>query len=494
MTSKASATSASASGSSATTARKPTKKKSKQEEEEERLAREAAEAALLAAAKPPSPFDRIDEIWALDGQFAAQRAKVGEIFEIEDGPGVCAQSLSLDDVYSHLHFARTLGLNLDQTRLFFDLMQELRRLFSEDATVSSADGFRRFKEKIMQHTDVKVQAMNASAAAVASTNAINTAAANDENAQSTNPTQKDTAAPSPPTTTKGSSRPPSSTSPQPSSSAARPNSRGGAGGSTNKKLDVPGGGSGANRSASSSPRGGPSQPPIDDSSTLSNANNATSSPATPTTLFTVAHVKSITEYVLKGYIQHWRLYQAAFNHKMFQPRKHEVIQHLLLESYVPPVDKSMYNLDSAVDLTSEMARRAERERQKAEEEEKQQPQEENASTSGVSSAAVSRPGTSSGQGMDQLASRLSSLNVGSEGGGSAGGDTSVEPDPDDEIGVLVHQHMKQAREQMMKLIKQNEVELDARIRVVENKLTATNPANATPRGSKQGGMTSAKKR
>lgn len=58
---------------------KPGKKKTKAEEEQERLEAEAAAAAALLAAIPPSPFDRIEEVWALDGQFEKQRALVGEL-------------------------------------------------------------------------------------------------------------------------------------------------------------------------------------------------------------------------------------------------------------------------------------------------------------------------------------------------------------------------------------------------------------------------------
>ena len=66
--------------SSSSTAPKKKLTRKQQEEEDERLAREAAEAAAASlAAIPPSPFDRIDEIWALDGRVAAQRELVGQI-------------------------------------------------------------------------------------------------------------------------------------------------------------------------------------------------------------------------------------------------------------------------------------------------------------------------------------------------------------------------------------------------------------------------------
>ena len=64
---------------------------------------------------PPSPFDLLSDVWNLPTE-AEQRARIGELFGLPDGPGVCIEALLLDELFDQLKFAKQLGLNRSQTQ------------------------------------------------------------------------------------------------------------------------------------------------------------------------------------------------------------------------------------------------------------------------------------------------------------------------------------------------------------------------------------------
>ncbi len=71
------------------------------------------------------PFDRLGDVWKSEDR-AAQRKAVSEIFCLEDGPGVCIETMKLDFSFLTLLFARENKFDLTQTRAFYNIVISVR--------------------------------------------------------------------------------------------------------------------------------------------------------------------------------------------------------------------------------------------------------------------------------------------------------------------------------------------------------------------------------
>jgi len=435
--------------------RKLTKKQ--QEEEDERLAKEAAEAAAAAlAALPVSPFERIEEVWALDGQFKAQRELVGQIFHVEDGPGVCLQSLSLDDLYAHLVFARRIGLNNEQTREFYAIMCSLH-VGLADRNISMEDAFANFKKQVMANAAVtRKQTQQPPAAAAAQ------------------PATPGGAVPSLSISSPAGARSGGSTTLQ------RPLSRNGNKGSTNSPAI-------SARTAAknpTTPRSGAQQ--FSSSSVAADGTSdgdaglqsspSSSSSSSPSKAFSLDVIRQLTEYVTSGLLQHYRLYRAVFGGPhVFRPRTQTVVERLLLETPVPDAYPS---LEYAVELGAvRQAQQAAQQLEEAKRKESAAASDEK-STLHIPSHGLSSAGSDEKDPWGRVSPALGSAST-SRPLSAAPSDAPSALEDGDEIGLLVHQHMSRTRTQMMQLLQDNANTLDARIKQVESKL-GVGPGATTP--------------
>ena len=426
-------------------------------------------------------------------------------FGIEDGPGICIQSLTLDDTYSHLHFARSAGFNVEQTKVAFEILTRVREQLSspsEEGQAGLEQVFAEFKRAVMANAAVvrgKQPAAATAAAAVASpalSNSVSGASLASPGASGR------------PGSTSGA-RPGSSSSkgglPQPIALDApvRPGSRGGSAAkagtsspsssSRSSAAGALGSPTSAGAGAKSTPRGSAAiaaaAAAAEEAAAAeaAAAESAAALAALPPRTFSLDNIRALTAYATSGYFQHYRLYQAVFNQRLFRPRKHTVVERLRVETVIPDGYPS---LEWAVELGAVRAaqqqqlqaqqQQAEESKQKAAAERGAERKEES-KDGGVqrwSAAGSSRPASAAFPGADRSASRLDGVS-----------------DDSDEIGVLVRQHMAKARAQMLALIQDNDKLLDAKLRAVEQKVgvgagaAATTPAHSTTKSS-----SSAKKR
>jgi hypothetical protein len=439
------------------------------------LLTEAAEAAAAAlAALPPSPFERIEEVWALEGQFDAQRQLVGTIFGVEDGPGVCVQALTLDDVYAHLVFARRIGLNNEQTKVFFSIMQSLHQGLA-DGKIEMEDAFANFKKQVM----------------------ANAAITRKPNSNSQQQQQQSSPLQSPQTPQGGGVPSLSISSPSPARSAQaqgsatlqRPLSRngpkggasspvvsarsGGAGGAAAGGAAGTGGAAAGSGKHSTTPRGGSqgslAQQAAAAAAAASDAAAAEAEAATAAAAaaaaanrsFSLETIKQLTEYATQTLFQHYKLYRAVFGGPaVFRPRTQVVVERLLLETPIPDAYPSLeYALELGSSSVSQQQQTEESKRKQSAAEEKGHVSDEK-----EQAAAAWDDGS-------RLGPPSSQLNGNGSGSRPLSAATSDAPlDDSDEIGVLVHQHMSRARSQMLQLLQDNASALDAKIKQVETRL------------------------
>jgi hypothetical protein len=465
--------------SSSASVSKPGRKLTKAEQAEaDRLEAEAVAAAAALAAIPPSPFDRIEEVWALEGQFEKQRALVGELvssihrtsarsgrlsgcsdsffsfasvslrqFSIEDGPGICIQSLTLDDTYGHLHFARTAGLNNAQTKVFFGIMQALKADLQQPG-VTKESAFEFFKTRVLANSSV-VRGAKLAESTAAITPAPVVPAISISVTGASSPSHR--AGQSTASTRPGSSH--KATDP------SRPGSRGG--NAQNLAAAAAGSQGAAATSSPNSARGKsgavtPRTPNAKDAAAHEDALAAAAAaaaaaaekPLLPKT-FPLEMMKSITEYVTRTYFGHFHLTHAVFNPAHFRPRKNLLIERLLVETVVAvPAGGREGDLDQAVDLGALEEEQA-RKREYLEQHKGETDQKEEKTHGGRAeiwtrseSARSTRPPTASQQ----------------------------DPEPTDEISLMVKAHMVKARQQLQQLLTEHERNLDARVRTVEAKV------------------------
>jgi len=76
------------------------------------------------------PFDRIQEIWS-EKDPKEQRAKTAEIFNLQDGSGVCRESLLVDYSFLTLLHAYQRQYSRNQTKFFYELMCALKELIAD---------------------------------------------------------------------------------------------------------------------------------------------------------------------------------------------------------------------------------------------------------------------------------------------------------------------------------------------------------------------------
>mmetsp|Transcript_35974 Transcript_35974/g.70707 ORF Transcript_35974/g.70707 Transcript_35974/m.70707 type:complete len:333 (+) Transcript_35974:100-1098(+) len=138
--------------------------------------------------------------------------------------------------------------------------------------------------------------------------------------------------------------------------------------------------------------------------------------------FSVEQIKHATEYAKAGIFSHYNLHRAVFNLEAFVPRKHVQSASVQVRAAIPDGLKLM----DAVDVDEEEAM-LEEERRKEEEEERQR----------------------------ALADAV---------------ELGVDVDPDSEVGKLVEQYLRDARDQMRVLVAANAKTLDGRFQEVCGKL------------------------
>jgi hypothetical protein len=403
----------------------------------------------------------------------ALRRSLPSQFSIEDGPGVCIQSLTLDDTYGHLHFARSAGLNNEQTKVFFGIMQALKAELQQPG-VTKESAFESFKTRVLANSAVVRGAKLAeSTAAITPVPVVPAISISVTGASS--PSHR--AGQSTTSTRPGSSH--KATDP------SRPGSRGGV-----TQLAAGGNQSAANASSPNSARGKsgavtPRTPSAKEAAAAAHeealaaaaaaaaaAAEAAEKARVPKT-FPLEMMKSITEYVTRTYFGHFHLTHAAFNPAHFRPRKNLLIERLLVETVVgfPPGGREG-DLDQAVDLGAleeEQARKREYLEQQQHKSETDQKEEK----------------TQNG--------RAEIWTRGEENGGTARSTrpptaSQQDPEPTDEISLMVKAHMVKARQQMQQLLAEHERTLDARVKTVEAKIQQQQQGT----GAKSGG--SAKKK
>jgi hypothetical protein len=287
-------------------------------------------------------------------------------------------------------FARSIGLNNEQTKVFFGIMQSLKSSL-QDPTVTTESAFQSFKTLVM-----------ANSAVVRTSVAVPTPA----------PT------PAPLTV---------AVPPSPNTRGARPMSSKGA-------PDRPGSSGKGKDSARSSKSF--ALTPRDDA--------PPASPVVPTTpkTFTLDTIKQVVEYATRTYFQHFQLVRAVFCPTHFRPRKNIIIERLLVETVVP----DQFELDQAVDLQQEEQKRKE---------------------------LADRPATAAGQEEKSQTAEIWSNEEHTARSTRPTTAAAAEEDlPQDDISVLVHQHMLKARAQLQQLIADNEKQLDAKLKGLEQRIGA----------------------
>jgi len=179
--------------------------------------------------------------------------------------------------------------------------------------------------------------------------------------------------------------------------------------------------------------------------------------------------------------------------QLFRPRTNVVVERLLVETYVPDRYAS---LDAAVELGAHRQRLQQQQQQRLLQQQQmqqlqQQQQEESKrketeeskeqwADDGASTGAQSRTGTAPGANPSRPMSPL---------------DAEAALADDDDIGLLVRQHMRKARAQMLALIQDNEKTLDAKRRSIEAKVgLAPGAAPGSAAGAAAKSSASTKKR
>ena len=180
--------------------------------------------------------------------------------------------------------------------------------------------------------------------------------------------------------------------------------------------------------------------------------------------------------------------------QLFRPRTNVVVERLLVETYVPD---RYANLDAAVELGAHRQRLQQQQQQrllqqqqmqqlqqqqqeeskrKETEESKEQWADDGASSTGAQSRTGTAPGANPSRPMSPL-------------------DAEASLADDDDIGLLVRQHMRKARAQMLALIQDNEKTLDAKLRSIEAKVgLAPGAASGSAAGAAAKSSASTKKR
>jgi hypothetical protein len=453
------------------------------------LLTEAAEAAAAAlAALPPSPFERIEEVWALEGQFDAQRQLVGTIFGVEDGPGVCVQALTLDDVYAHLVFARRIGLNNEQTKVFFTIMQSLHQGLA-DNNVNMEDAFANFKKQVMANAAITRKPNSNSQQQQQQSSPLQSP----QTPQGGGVPSLSISSPSPARSAQGSAtlqRPLSRNGPKGGASSPIVSARsGGAGGAAATSTGPGGAAAGGSGKHSTTPRGGSqgslAQQAAAAAAAASDAaaaeaeaaSAAAQAAAAANRSFSLETIKQLTEYATQTLFQHYKLYRAVFGGPaVFRPRTQVVVERLLLETPIPDAYPSLeYALELGAGSASSAAGQQGQQQQGEESKRKQSAAEEKGHASDEKEQASAAWDDGS-----RLAPP-SSVQQNGSGSGSRplSAATSDAPlDDSDEIGVLVHQHMSRARSQMLQLLQDNASALDAKIKQVETRLGVGGGAGA----------------
>ncbi|GAB5355546.1 hypothetical protein AAMO2058_000214500 [Amorphochlora amoebiformis] len=75
-------------------------------------------------------YERLTEVWACEN-VDAQKAKIAEVFELDDGPGVCREALNLEYTFNALLYAHERRFSLKQTKWFHNLINTLRDAIKE---------------------------------------------------------------------------------------------------------------------------------------------------------------------------------------------------------------------------------------------------------------------------------------------------------------------------------------------------------------------------
>lgn len=98
--------------------------------------------------EPLDPYAQLSGLWQLDPIEA--REQVGQLFEMVDGPDHSMESMLLDEMYGHLHFANEAGMNGSQTKIFMGIVDEVKRRCSDNEPL--AETFTWFKDKILSNS------------------------------------------------------------------------------------------------------------------------------------------------------------------------------------------------------------------------------------------------------------------------------------------------------------------------------------------------------
>ena len=349
-----------------------------------------------------SPFDELGSVWVLPSR-KEQRKLIGELFEIADGAGLCRDSILLDMAYLDLVFAHQAGFNLEQTKVFWNIMQTIQtNLCDHHCTLEKTTAF--FKKSLLENSvyHTHYNHLQPTKAALSSERESRASIAEDEKIELDNLTEA----------TRGSganSRLRKSGNPSRASSQA------------NKK-----GAKDSNAPASGTP--------FNTAVINDDDDDVTQAPPNPARLFTAENVKQLTEYFVSGLLSHYRLYRCVINEQAFQPCKQVETHTFRIETIVPEQVK----LDQATGSTESALR-----------------------SSNIRDDDSSQVGTRdldipefSDRSEEEIGTR--ELNLGGEDNII----TSNNPDP---VLNLVERHTLQAKAEMQKMLDANNRALEARL-------------------------------
>ena len=240
---------------------------------------------------------------------------------MEDGPAgsICIQSLTLDDLYSHLHFARSVGLNNEQTRAFVEIMQQLKAQMAAPAATATAaaaataDGdnssssmeqtFLTFKQAVMSNAAVVRKQPPTQAASGAGAGPMSSLALSGSRPTSATKTTPITSARSGAAGSSAAQAGPAAATPAAasrSSVAATPHASAAA----------------TAAAAAAAAAAAQAAAAAEEAAAAEAAALASAAPVIPAKAFSLENIRQITDYVTQGYFQHYRLYQAVFNRKV----------------------------------------------------------------------------------------------------------------------------------------------------------------------------------
>jgi hypothetical protein len=328
-------------------------------------------------------------------------------FEMEDGPGVCRESISLDLSYHSLLFAHESGFNIEQIKVFWNIMEHLMKKL-RDVTCTQEDCWQYFKDRVLLNSPLGSHFRANSTASSQDIRRMNETLV--EQAIDTAVRER----------SKKSKKLSKAAKAKAEAAAAAAAAAEAAEHAENANVSLDDAQSNASHGDGEGGDGGNSK-----------LNEKASK------MFTIENVKQITDFATEGLFKHFNLYQCVFNSDVFQPLYSVETHHFRMENVV--IDN--LRLSNAVDMEAE--------------EEKQKIME-----------AEQRKFANEVMADVDIAFEPELVDVANKAGGPAAGERrlDVEAVPEvDPVQQLVAAEVEKARESMMAILAQKEAELEARL-------------------------------